>query len=194
MGAEAIGPRLIVIDGYNVIRRTPRLAAAERNSLEAGRAALIALVMERYRRTPHHVIIVFDGAGECETSQAIPRLARGQVIYSARGVSADSVIGRVTMESHAHGLPTVVVSNDMQVRADAMGAGASAADADALGDRLNEPDKYRRRQETHRAFLRDQWRRENDEAPRGPRTGNPRKGNPRKTPRRPRQDSARDCP
>lgn len=189
MGADAIGPRLIVVDAYNVIRRTPRLAAAERISLEAGRAALIALVTQHYRCTPHHVMIVFDGAGDRETTQAAPRLPRGQVIYSARGVSADSVIQRITAEPHPSGLPVVVVSDDMGVRADVIGAGASAASVEALSRRLDAPDKYRRRQEAHRAFLRDQWRRETEDTPRGP-----RKGNPRKTPRRSRRESARDLP
>ncbi|HKV83751.1 MAG TPA: NYN domain-containing protein [Ktedonobacterales bacterium] len=189
MGADGIGPRLIVIDGYNMIRRTPRLAAAERNSLEAGRAALIALVTQRYRCTPHHVMIVFDGDGDDETTQAIPRLPRGRVIYSARGVSADSVIQRFTTEQGPGDPPAIVVSDDMGVRADATGAGASAASVEALSRRLDEPDKYRRRQETHRAFLRDQLRRETEDAPR-----RPRKGNPRKTPRRPRQEPTRDLP
>ncbi|HEV2405152.1 MAG TPA: NYN domain-containing protein [Ktedonobacterales bacterium] len=189
MGADAKGPRLIVIDGYNVIRRTPRLAAAERISLEVGRAALIGLVQERYRCAPHHVIVVFDGAGERETTQAIPRLPRGQVIYSARGATADSVIQRVTTEPHPSGLPAVVISNDMQVRSDATEAGASAASVESLGRRLNEPDRYRRKQEAHRAFLRDQWRRESEDAPSGPRAGNPHRA-----PRRSRKYTTRDLP
>ena len=44
MTSNAVGPKLILIDGYNVIRRTPGLAAAERVSLATGREALIAQV------------------------------------------------------------------------------------------------------------------------------------------------------
>src|SRR5579871_1949325 len=73
-----LGPRTILIDGYNAIRRTPSLAAAERISLEEGRAALLVQVVARYRATPHTVIVVFDGSGETEHSEPLARRTRGR--------------------------------------------------------------------------------------------------------------------
>ena len=69
-----MGPRTILIDGYNAIRNIPALAAAERLSLRDGREALLAQVVARYRHTPHRVIIVFDGDGPAETTQPLPRM------------------------------------------------------------------------------------------------------------------------
>lgn len=54
-------PRTILVDGYNVIRNTAGLAAAEHISLQHGREALLQQIAARYRHTPHRVIVVFDG-------------------------------------------------------------------------------------------------------------------------------------
>ena len=41
-----------LIDGYNVIRRDPELVAGEAAGLDAGRAALLALLARAGRRAP----------------------------------------------------------------------------------------------------------------------------------------------
>lgn len=175
MTPRQIGPRLILIDGYNVIRRTPGLAFAERGSLAAGRDALLTLVTGRYRGTPHHVVIVFDGDGDRERTEPAPRLPRGKVVFTVRGESADCVIKRLAEEQTHGGLPVVAVSDDMEVRQDASSVGGRSAAVGELTSRLNEPDKYRRRQDIHRRAIREQWQRDADDAPRGPRKGNPRR-------------------
>ena len=83
-----MGPRTILIDGYNAIRRTPSLAAAECISLDAGRTALLVQVIAHYRPTPHTVIVVFDGDGETERSEPIARRTRGRVVFSRRAESS----------------------------------------------------------------------------------------------------------
>lgn len=175
MASDPTGPRLILIDGYNVIRRTPGLAAAERANLAAGREALITKVRMTYRSTPYHVVIVFDGDGDSERSELVARMPRGKVIYTARNETADSVVARVASDQRAAGMSVVVVSDDMDVRQNIGLRGATAASVEQLARKLNEPDKYRRRQDAHRRAIREQWRSEADDAPRPPRTGNPRR-------------------
>lgn len=176
MTSHPAGPMLILIDGYNVIRRTPGLAAAERKSLASGREALIARVKDKYRSSPHHVVIVFDGDGDRERTEPIPRMPRGKVIFTARGETADSVMARVTGEHSASGLSVVIVSDDMDVRRDAGQRGGRSVSVEDLARKLNEPDKYRRRQDTYRRAVRERWQRDSDDdIPRASRSGNSRK-------------------
>src|SRR6266545_4723068 len=51
-----------LVDGYNVIRRAPELKSREQESLEGGRQALCALLVEVARRSEDTFTVVFDGA------------------------------------------------------------------------------------------------------------------------------------
>lgn len=161
-------PRTILIDGYNVIKNTPGLAAAERVSLEAGRDTLLTQVRAKYRHTPHAVIVVFDGDGEAESTISFPGFGRGRVVYTRRGETADEVIRRLAaVERERGGCQIVVVSNDGEVRQSASAVGHSAARADELARKLNEPDRYQRKQAMHRMYLRNKWEAGVTDAPPG---------------------------
>src|SRR4051794_36776624 len=84
--------RDILVDGYNVIKRAPSFQAVRAQSLASARAQLIALLRNRYRHTPHQVIVVFDGN---EAHEQISHEQRIRIIYSPHGESADNVIARL---------------------------------------------------------------------------------------------------
>ncbi|HEX8032460.1 MAG TPA: NYN domain-containing protein [Ktedonobacterales bacterium] len=170
-----MGPRIILIDGYNVIRNIPALAAAERLSLRDGREALLAQVVARYRHTPHRVVVVFDGDGPVETTQPIPRMSRGQIIFTRRGELADAVIQRLAAAGCERAADVVVASNDLEVRMSVEQHGGSSARVDALAARLNEPPAFQRRLAQHRAYVRQQWESAEDDIPPARRGGNPRR-------------------
>jgi predicted RNA-binding protein with PIN domain len=171
-----VGPRTILIDGYNVIRNLPALLAAERLSLRHGREALLAQVVARYRHTPHRIVVVFDGDGPAETTHPIPRMSRGQVVFTRRGELADTVIQRMVAAEQERGANVVAVSDDLAVRMSAEQYGGSAARVDALGAHLNEPPAYQRRLIQHRAYVRQQWELSEDDTSPARRGGNPRRG------------------
>ena len=50
-----------LVDGYNVIRRAPALAAREQESLQAGREALCRLLVAAARASGDQFTVVFDG-------------------------------------------------------------------------------------------------------------------------------------
>ncbi|MGH2514360.1 MAG: NYN domain-containing protein [Ktedonobacterales bacterium] len=152
-----MGPLLILIDGYNVIRNVPGLAAAERCGLEAGRDALMRQVRARYRHTPHRVVIVFDGAGDTESIQALARMPRGQVVFTRRGDTADSAIQRRAEVERAAGGAVQVCSDDIEVRSGVSSVGGSALSVGELAETLNAPDRYQRRLHLTRQFQRRQW-------------------------------------
>jgi predicted RNA-binding protein with PIN domain len=149
-----------LVDGYNVIRRAPELKSREQESLEAGRQALCALLVEVARVSGDSFTVVFDGA------QAGGRAGGGSgvsVIFSSARESADSVLERMAREGGA------VVSNDREVRRAAERAGATVVTTDQFLARL---DQARRLPPEAPADLVN-----GDEAEpsRGPRKGNPRR-------------------
>ena len=174
-----MGPQTIVIDGYNVIRNIPALRASERLSLRDGREALLARVVARYRHTPHRVIVVFDGDGPAETTQPIARMPRSQIVFTRRGELADTVIQRLVAAEREGGAQAVAVSDDLEVRMTAEQRGGSSARVSALASRLNEPPPHQRRLAQHRAYVRQQWERAEDDTPAGRRGGNPRRASKR---------------
>lgn len=171
--------RTILIDGYNVIRNVPALAVADARSLAAGREALLAQVVACYRGTPHHVLVIFDGA---ETAQHATPLRCGngsQCIFSAAGETADRVIVRLAEVERARGAEVVVATNDWAVRLGSQRAGAQSATVDQMAAWLHAAPRDLDKRARFRAAVRATW--ERDEMPR---SSEPRKGNGHRAPRR----------
>lgn len=153
-----------LIDGYNVIRRAPDLAAAERESLEAGRQALCRLLAQAARASGDTFTVVFDGAGGGGRASGG---AGVQVVFSSARETADQVLGRMATAGGA------VVSNDREVRRAAERAGAIAVTTSDFLPRLrglgaptaggSPPDDGSGDDD------------DGDEASRGPKKGNPRR-------------------
>jgi predicted RNA-binding protein with PIN domain len=145
-----------LIDGYNVIRRSPKLSTREMVSLEAGRRALCDLLSATARASGDAFTVVFDGAGSGGTASGGPGVS---VIFSSARESADRVLMRLARHGGA------VVSNDREVRQSVARAGAVVVTTDEFLARLDtqgrEPDADPDAQEA--------------EPPRGPRKGNPRR-------------------
>jgi hypothetical protein len=173
-------PLLILIDGYNVIRNTPGLVAAHERSAAAGREALLAHVVAAYRHTPHTVVVVFDGDGASQRTAAVPRSGRIQVIYTARGHTADDTLVRLSAEAVATGKQVKLVTRDAELRQRADNLGAQSARPEQLADRLNQPSRDVAKKHQHRRAVRAQW--ENDLGDEDSRRE--KKGNPRKAPKR----------
>jgi predicted RNA-binding protein with PIN domain len=122
-----------LIDGYNVIRRDPDLRAREGESLEAGRAALLALVARVARDLSDGFTVVFDGA---RRTGGEPGAGRVQVIFSRPPASADDELRKLatTLREGA-----VVVSSDRAVRNSARRSGAVTVSAEEFLDAIESP-------------------------------------------------------
>ncbi len=103
----------ILVDGYNVIKRAPSFQAVRTYSLADARAHLIALLHNRYRNTPHQVIIVFDGNDPLEQ---ISHEQRIRIIFSRYGETADAVIARLATSARASGREVMIYSDDIEVQ------------------------------------------------------------------------------
>lgn len=157
-----------LVDGYNVIRRSPELAGQECRSLEAGRQALCRLVAAAARASGDHFTVVFDGAG----AGAAGGGAGVSVVFSSARETADRVLARMAAAGGA------VVSNDRDVRRAAARAGAIAVTTDEF---LGTLERLAARRETPGAPAEPAMDKdEEDDAP------PPRKGNPRRLPKKAR--------
>ena len=127
--------RTIIIDGYNVILRSPQLRPGDGRTLRQSREKLINLLAWVMGSRPARMIVVFDGA---EGGGRDEKDGRIEVRYSRPPEKADDVIRRLA-EQLAGGYEEItVVTADLEVarHARAMGATISLSDlflASALG-------------------------------------------------------------
>jgi predicted RNA-binding protein with PIN domain len=125
----------IIVDGYNVIHADPELKRAAVAGMQRAREALLSRLRDYLASRDVQVTVVFDGAGGIvDAEPLIP--GRLQVLYSARGQSADEVIVD-TLRDHANAREYIVVTSDMaDIGRAVMAEGASLmASADFL-DRI----------------------------------------------------------
>jgi hypothetical protein len=147
-----------LVDGYNVIRRSPDLASHEGESLDAGREALCRLLAAVARASGDRFTVVFDGAQGGGTGSGE---AGVQIVFSSARETADRVLARM---ARSHG--GAVVSNDREVLQAASRAGAIAVRADQFLARLAA------RRASEREILEKD---EDDERPAASKKGNPRR-------------------
>jgi len=153
-----------LVDGYNVIRRSPGLAGVERSGLEAGRQALCALLTRAARASGDDFTVVFDGSQAGGTASGG---AGVRVVFSSARETADRVLARMASGGGA------VVSNDREVRRAAARAGAIAITADEFLSRLDRAE--RAAPGTAEEGEGGEGSDEAEDAPRGPKKGNPRR-------------------
>jgi uncharacterized protein len=163
-----------LVDGYNVIRRSPELAGREAESLEAGRTALCRWLSEAARASGDRFTVVFDGA---RAGGATSGAAGVAVVFSSARETADSVLARMAAQGGA------VVSNDREVQRAAARAGAIAVAADPFLSRLEAARRASRAAASSAVDPGEDdvgneasgQEPEEDDPPRGPRKGNPRR-------------------
>ena len=124
----------LLIDGYNLIRQSPRLQEIDARELEAGRQALLArLVDYRRSRWPHKITVVFDGWQGGSLKESRNRHQGMTIVYSRRWEKADEVIKRLlTLERER----AVVVTSDREIQECAHHVGAAWISAPEFERRL----------------------------------------------------------
>ena len=143
---------LVLVDGYNVIRRSAQLVQVERRSLQHGRDALVTLLAARYAARTVDLTVVFDGAEERETRTVHMGIS---IVYSAAGCTADDCIVRRVREAEARGQRVTVATDDNGIRA-ALGNTLPTTQhqsAKQLNQQLHAPDRYRQKQFQHRTAI-----------------------------------------
>lgn len=136
---------LIVVDGYNLIHRTPALRPGPNRTLREARDKLSNLLAWAFGAGDARFIVVFDGAQE--GGGGGEGQGRVEIRYSRPPETADDVIRRLVEERVDREDRLTVVTADLEVarHARAMGADIALSDlflASALGAREDEtPEK-----------------------------------------------------
>jgi predicted RNA-binding protein with PIN domain len=127
--------RLIVIDGYNLIHRTPNLKPGPGQTLRASREKLVNLLQWAIGAGEARFLVVFDGAEEGGREGPEGRV---DVRYSRPPEKADDLIRRIVEDQVDRVDRLTVVTADLEVarHARAMGADVALSDlflASAIG-------------------------------------------------------------
>ncbi len=126
--------RVLIVDGYNVIRMTPPYSAIAEQDLDSARVALVSDVAA-YAHGAWDATVVFDGGGNLQSTGTPHRTAGVTVIFSRYGVEADSVIERLARDAREAGCVVEVVTSDAQTQWAVMGGGVvRRSSAEFAGD------------------------------------------------------------
>jgi len=127
--------RLIVLDGYNIVHRSPQLKPGPGRSLREAREKLVNLLSWMMGGESARFVVVWDGA---EGGGRDERSGRVEVRFSRPPEKADDLIRRIVETEVERVDRLTVVTSDLEVarHARAMGADVSISDlflASALG-------------------------------------------------------------
>ncbi|MBI5170779.1 MAG: NYN domain-containing protein [Candidatus Eisenbacteria bacterium] len=130
--------RLIVIDGYNLIHRTPQLKPGDGRTLRQSREKLLNLLTWMMGANAARILVVFDGAVGAGSPNESEGAGRIEVRFSRPPMNADMLIREIVEDQVERVDQLTVVTADIEVaqHARAMGAKVSIADlflAAALG-------------------------------------------------------------
>lgn len=144
----------ILVDGYNVIKRSASFQSLGAKNLEHARQQLITQLLNRYRHTPHRVTVVFDGRDVHEQVQHKQRI---RIIYSRYGETADGVIARLAAAARAEGRTVEMYSDDREVQQAVSQQGGEIRTTAQLTDQLNAPSRDVGRRYRHRMAIRKKY-------------------------------------
>lgn len=114
--------RILIVDGYNVIRQTPPYSHLAETDLDSARVALISDVAA-FAQGEYSATVVFDGRGNRQSKGLAHHVAGITVVFSRFGVDADSVIESLARAAREKGDAAVVVTSDAQMQWTVMGGG-----------------------------------------------------------------------
>ena len=123
----------IIIDGYNLIRRSSLLSTLDQQDIQLGREALLH-ALSSYKRIKHHMItVVFDGTHAPPLSHHKDRVKGIKVKFSRSGETADTVIKRMAARDREKAL---VVSSDLDIVNFAASMGAATISSPAFEEKI----------------------------------------------------------
>jgi predicted RNA-binding protein with PIN domain len=136
-------PRHLIIDGYNLLRSSPRFSAEVEHDLESACTSLIADLGAR-AADGQRVTVVFDGAGNPFSDGQPRNIGEVTVIYSPSGTDADSVIESLASSARETGEETEIVTSDVATRWTSLGGAVIVTRSTSFARELEADDADRR--------------------------------------------------
>ena len=136
MPSAGASRELLVVDGYNVIFKSPRYLArmdesVEGDPFEQARDLLVADVAA-YAKGRYEPVIVFDASGNVSPERPDLSKAGVRMVFSRAGESADTVIERLVTEQRMLPRAVTVVTSDRTIRATVGGVPVTRISSDVL--------------------------------------------------------------
>jgi predicted RNA-binding protein with PIN domain len=131
--------RTLIVDGYNVIRRTPPYTHIAEYDLDSARLALVADVAA-FAHNEFKATIVFDGHNNPHSDGLSHSIAGVTVIFSRYGVEADSVIEALSRSAREAGEDVLVVTSDAQMQWTVLGGRVARMSADEFAGEIKAED------------------------------------------------------
>lgn len=136
MPSAGASRELLVVDGYNVIFKSPRYLArmdesVEGDPFEQARDLLVADVAA-YAKGRYEPVIVFDASGNVSPERPGLSKAGVRMVFSRAGESADTVIERLVTEQRMLPRAVTVVTSDRTIRATVGGVPVTRISSDVL--------------------------------------------------------------
>ena len=136
MPSAGTSRELLVVDGYNVIFKSPRYLArmdesVEGDPFEQARDLLVADVAA-YAKGRYEPVIVFDASGNVSPERPDLSKAGVRMVFSRAGESADTVIERLVTEQRMLPRAVTVVTSDRTIRATVGGVPVTRISSDVL--------------------------------------------------------------
>ncbi len=134
--------RVLLVDGYNVIRECPRYRSLVDEDLSdpvlhdvyvRARTALLADAAAFAQGSYESTTVVFDGFGNPDPERPPRRTAGLAVVFSPAGVEADAVIERLAAEARASGCEVTVVTSDAGVQSTVFADGVARLSSRMFG-------------------------------------------------------------
>lgn len=153
---------LLVVDGYNVIFGTPRYKdlmdddAPKQPQLNQSRASqfkfsdpfdrareLLVADVAAYAQGRYEPVIVFDAAGNLNDVHPELKRAGVRMIFSPRGISADTIIEKLVTECRQQERDVTVVTSDNTIRATVGGIPVTRISSALLAQEIDALDEDR---------------------------------------------------
>lgn len=132
--------RVLLVDGYNVIRLTPPYRdLADDDEMDAARAALIADVAA-FAQGEYEATVVFDGGGNRLSTGEPHEMLGVTVVFSPYGVEADAIIEARARRARSLGRSVLVVTSDAQTQWAVMGGTVTRRSSDEFAGDLRGTD------------------------------------------------------
>jgi predicted RNA-binding protein with PIN domain len=123
----------LVIDGYNMIRRSPELRRDEETALEVARDSLVERLRRYKTLRPCRITVVFDGTRKTALGRGHGQEKGIRVIFSGYEETADTLIERMCAHE---GKNLTVVTSDRGLARAVSSAGAVPIDVEEFAERL----------------------------------------------------------
>lgn len=129
----------LIIDGYNLIRRSGELSTIEAKNFEQGRLALVQKLSAYKELTGHKITVVFDASRTENSSVEEDRISGIKILYSEGGQTADEVIINIANKIRDQ---AIVVSSDNEIIRAAKTAGCAHLGAGEFEKKLDKALMY----------------------------------------------------